>query len=99
MNCHPSQVATASSSPGFARNFTAARSAVRQGLVLTMCLTYGAPDDVGPATSWHDVGTDLCRLALLDEIEAVRGFDLTDDERESVRTVGDLFVLAGASPP
>lgn len=64
-----------------------------------MCLTYGAPDDVGLATSWHDVGTDLYRLALLDEIEAMRGFDLTDDERESVRTVSDLIALAGASPP
>lgn len=74
-------------------------SEVREAFVLNLCLTYGAPDDVGPANAWHDVGTDLCRLALLDEIEAVRGFDLTDDEREAVRTVGDVIALAGASPP
>lgn len=73
--------------------------AVREALILSMCLTYGAPDDVGPATSWHDVGTDLCRLALLDEIEGMRGVGLTDDERESVRTVGDLVALVGASTP
>ena len=73
--------------------------AVREALILSMCLTYGAPDDVGPATSWHEVGSDLCRVALLDEIADFRGFDLTDDERESVRTVSDVLVLAGASPP
>ena len=72
--------------------------AVREALILSMCLTYGAPDDVGPATSWHDVGTDLCRLALLDEIEGIRGFDLTDDEREAISNVGDLIALAGATP-
>lgn len=72
--------------------------AVREALILSMCLSYGAPDDVGPTTSWHDVGTDLCRLALLDEIEGIRGFDLTDDEREAISTVGDLIALAGATP-
>lgn len=66
-------------------------------LILSMCLSYGAPEDVGPATSWHDVGTDFCRLALLDESEGMRGVGLTDDERESIRTVGDLIALAGAS--
>lgn len=70
-----------------------------EALILSMCLSYGAPEDVGPATSWHDVGTDLCRLTLLDEIEGMRGVGLTDDERESVRTVGDLVALVGASTP
>lgn len=74
-------------------------SEVRAALILSMCLSYGAPEDVGPATSWHDVGTDLCRLAMLDEIEGMRGVGLTDDERESVRTVSDLIALAGASLP
>lgn len=72
---------------------------VHQMLILSMCATYGAPDDVGPATAWHDVGTDLCRVALLDEIEDFRGFDITDEEREAIRTVGDLIALAGANPP
>lgn len=67
---------------------------IRETLIVSMCLTYGAPDDVGPSTAWHDVGTDICRIALLDEVEDFRGAAISDAEREAVRTVADLIDLA-----
>ena len=60
-------------------------------IIAGMALQYGAPFDVGPATPWHEVGTDICRTVLLDEVESHFAVDVSDNERERIRTLGDLI--------
>lgn len=62
-------------------------------IIASMALAYGAPSDVGPATPWHEVGTDICRLAFLDHVEEQFAVYLSDDQRESIGTLGDLISL------
>lgn len=68
-------------------------SAAAAMIVASMSLTYGAPADAGPATPWHEVGTDFCRIAFLDHVEEQFAVDLTDDQREGICTLGDLINL------
>lgn len=60
-------------------------------IIPSMAMIYGAPSDVGPATPWHEVGTDFCRIAFLDHVEEQFAVDLSDDQRERICTLGDLI--------
>jgi len=65
-------------------------------LVLSMCVTYDAPAQVSRDTLWIDVGTEASRLDLFELIETHFAAHFTDDERESVRKVGDILDLLAA---
>lgn len=63
-------------------------------LILSMAVTYGAPADADRATRWTDVGTDTDRLILFEQVEDFAAIILSDEQRESVRTLGCLIDLA-----
>ncbi|WP_368933508.1 hypothetical protein [Brevundimonas naejangsanensis] len=60
-------------------------------LVLSMCETYGAPDHVSRDTLRIDVGTETSRVDLFEQFEDHFATHFTDDERESVRKIGDIL--------
>lgn len=62
-------------------------------IIASMAVQYGGPFDLGPMTPWHEIGTDICRMAMLQEVEDQFGRDLSDDQREGIRSVGDLIRL------
>lgn len=65
-------------------------------LILSMCEAYSAPAPVSRETLWIDVGTEDSRLNLFEQFEDHFVVHFSDDERESVRKVGDILdLLAG----
>lgn len=62
-------------------------------IILSMAATYGAPEGADRTTLWCDVGTDEQRLELFEQVEGFAHFTLSDEQRESVRTIGDLLDL------
>ena len=63
-------------------------------LILSMASSYGAPADAGRSTPWHLVGTEAGRLDLFEQVEDFAAISISDDQRERVRTLGDLIDLA-----
>ncbi len=62
-------------------------------LILSMAVTYGAPADADRTTAWVDVGTDTDRLILFEEVEDFAAVGFSDEQRESVQTLGCLIDL------
>lgn len=46
-----------------------------------------------PSTRWADLGSDAYRVWVLDVIKEAVGVALSDADRESLQTVGDLIAL------
>lgn len=65
-------------------------------LILSMCEAYGAPAPVSRETLWIDVGTEASRLDLFEQFEDHFVVHFSDDERESIRRVGDILELLAA---
>lgn len=62
-------------------------------LILSMAVTYGAPADADRTTVWADVGSETDRLILFEQVEDFADISLSDEQRESVQTLGCLIDL------
>lgn len=68
-------------------------------LILSMAVTCGAPVDADRATRWDEVGSDAERLTLFEQVEDFAAISLSDEQRESVQTLGCLIDLATQGDP
>lgn len=68
-------------------------TSVADFLIGSIIVHHSDRDDFDHSTPWPDVGSDEVRVAVLFEIEALFAIQLSDDDREGLRTVGDLVAL------
>lgn len=59
-------------------------------MILTVTIGGTKPE---PGMRWADLGSDAYRIWVLDVIEEAVGVPLSDADRESIQTVGDLAAL------